>query len=69
MHCPFCHHEDTQVIDTRTSEEGDSTRRRRRCSHCDKRSTTYERIELAMPVIVKKMVVGPISSRPSCAAA
>ena len=54
MHCPFCHHEDTQVIDTRTSEEGDITRRRRRCSHCDKRFTTYERIELAMPVIVKK---------------
>ena len=54
MHCPFCHAEDTQVIDTRTSEEGDITRRRRRCSHCDKRFTTYERIELAMPVIVKK---------------
>ena len=54
MHCPFCHREDTQVIDTRTSEEGDITRRRRRCGHCDKRFTTYERIELAMPVIVKK---------------
>lgn len=54
MKCPFCHHEDTQVIDTRVSEEGDSIRRRRRCAHCDKRFTTYERIELAMPVIVKK---------------
>ena len=54
MKCPFCHHEDTQVIDTRVSEEGDTIRRRRRCAHCDKRFTTYERIELSMPVIVKK---------------
>jgi transcriptional repressor NrdR len=54
MKCPFCQHDDTQVLDTRVSEEGDSIRRRRRCVHCDKRFTTYERIELAMPVIVKK---------------
>jgi transcriptional repressor NrdR len=54
MKCPFCHHVDTQVIDTRVSEEGDTIRRRRRCAHCDKRFTTYERIELLMPVIVKK---------------
>lgn len=54
MRCPFCQHEDTQVLDTRASDEGDSVRRRRRCGHCDKRFTTYERIELAMPVIVKK---------------
>lgn len=54
MKCPFCQHEDTQVIDTRASEEGDSIRRRRRCSKCEKRFTTFERIELAMPVIVKK---------------
>jgi transcriptional repressor NrdR len=54
MKCPFCQHEDTQVLDTRVSEEGDSIRRRRRCVQCDKRFTTYERIELAMPVIVKK---------------
>lgn len=54
MKCPYCHHGDTQVIDTRISEEGDSIRRRRRCASCDKRFTTYERIELAMPVIVKK---------------
>ncbi len=54
MKCPYCHHVDTQVIDTRISEEGDSIRRRRRCASCDKRFTTYERIELAMPVIVKK---------------
>ncbi len=54
MKCPFCHHEDTQVLDTRASEEGDAIRRRRRCADCDKRFTTYERIELTMPVVVKK---------------
>jgi transcriptional repressor NrdR len=54
MKCPFCQHDDTQVLDTRISEEGDSIRRRRRCVSCDKRFTTYERVELAMPVIVKK---------------
>ncbi len=42
------------MLDTRVSEEGDSIRRRRRCSECDKRFTTYERIELALPTIVKK---------------
>lgn len=54
MKCPFCHHDDTQVLDTRVSEEGDTIRRRRRCAACDKRFTTYERIELNLPVIVKK---------------
>ncbi|MFP5394420.1 MAG: ATP cone domain-containing protein, partial [Gammaproteobacteria bacterium] len=53
MKCPFCQHEDTQVLDTRVQED-DSIRRRRRCSTCDKRFTTYERIELSMPIIVKK---------------
>lgn len=54
MKCPFCHYEDTQVLDTRVSEEGDTIRRRRRCINCEKRFTTYERIELTMPVVVKK---------------
>jgi transcriptional repressor NrdR len=54
MKCPFCQHDDTQVLDTRISEEGDSIRRRRRCGKCDKRFTTYERIELSMPMLVKK---------------
>ena len=54
MKCPFCQHEETQVLDTRVSEEGDAIRRRRRCGKCDKRFTTYERIELSMPIIVKK---------------
>ncbi|MGN6389290.1 MAG: transcriptional regulator NrdR [Burkholderiaceae bacterium] len=53
MKCPFCSHEETQVLDTRVSEDH-SIRRRRRCSRCDKRFTTYERVELAMPAIVKK---------------
>ena len=54
MKCPFCQHDETQVLDTRVSEEGDAIRRRRRCGKCDKRFTTYERIELAMPAVVKK---------------
>jgi transcriptional repressor NrdR len=54
MKCPFCQNEDSQVLDTRVSEEGDAIRRRRRCARCDKRFTTYERIELSMPFIVKK---------------
>jgi transcriptional repressor NrdR len=54
MKCPYCQHEDTQVLDTRVSEEGDAIRRRRRCADCDKRFTTYERIELNMPAVVKK---------------
>ena len=54
MKCPFCHHLDTQVLDTRVPEEGDAIRRRRRCTKCDKRFTTYERIELSMPIVVKK---------------
>jgi transcriptional repressor NrdR len=54
MRCPFCGNEDTQVAETRESDEGDVIRRRRRCTACDKRFTTYERAELAMPAVVKK---------------
>ncbi|MBC7206857.1 MAG: transcriptional repressor NrdR, partial [Methyloversatilis sp.] len=54
MKCPFCSSPDTQVVETRESEDGDIIRRRRRCAHCDKRFTTYERVELKMPQIVKK---------------
>ncbi len=54
MKCPFCSCTDTQVIDSRVSDDGDTIRRRRRCSECDKRFTTYERVELAMPAIVKR---------------
>jgi len=54
MHCLFCSHEETQVIDSRVSEDGVVVRRRRRCEKCDKRFTTYERVELSMPALVKK---------------
>jgi transcriptional repressor NrdR len=54
MKCPFCAHLDTQVVETRISEDGAFIRRRRRCSHCDKRFTTYERPEVSFPTVVKK---------------
>ena len=54
MHCPFCGHAETQVVETRESDEGDVIRRRRRCLKCDKRFTTYERIDIVMPAVVKK---------------
>jgi len=54
MKCPFCHNADTQVVDSRVSEEGDAIRRRRRCPACDRRFTTFERAELVMPTIVKR---------------
>jgi transcriptional repressor NrdR len=54
MKCPFCNAPSTQVTDTRENDEGDIIRRRRRCGECDKRFTTYERIELKLPQIVKK---------------
>ena len=53
MKCPYCKAEDTAVIDSRESEDGDSTRRRRQCESCGKRFTTYERVELSMPMVVK----------------
>ncbi len=54
MKCPFCSHPETQVVETRESEGGDFIRRRRRCSACDKRFTTYERPEVNFPAIAKK---------------
>lgn len=54
MRCPFCGHPDTQVVETRDSDEGGSTRRRRKCHGCDKRFTTYERAEIDLPTIVKR---------------
>ncbi len=54
MKCPFCGSFDTQVIDSRVSEEGDTIRRRRRCTACERRFTTYERVELLMPALVKR---------------
>lgn len=54
MRCPFCSHAETQVVETRDSDEGDVIRRRRRCQGCEKRFTTYERPELALPSVVKR---------------
>ncbi|WP_323011880.1 transcriptional regulator NrdR [Castellaniella sp.] len=54
MKCPFCSCPDTQVVDSRVSEEGDTIRRRRRCTACDRRFTTYERVDLMMPAVVKR---------------
>ena len=54
MKCPFCNHLDTQVMETRVSEDGDFVRRRRQCGACEKRFTTYERPEVSFPAIVKK---------------
>jgi transcriptional repressor NrdR len=51
--CPFCGNADTQVIDSRVNEAGDTIRRRRRCLACEKRFTTFETAELRMPQIVK----------------
>lgn len=54
MKCPFCGAADTQVIDSRVNDEGDSIRRRRRCPACEKRFTTYETAELHLPQVVKQ---------------
>ncbi len=54
MRCPYCSHVETQVVETRESDEGDVVRRRRKCTKCDKRFTTYERAEIALPAIVKR---------------
>ncbi|MEW5770892.1 MAG: transcriptional regulator NrdR [Pseudomonadota bacterium] len=53
MKCPFCGHADTQVVETRDTEDGLSIRRRRRCASCDKRFTTYETAEVCTPAVVK----------------
>lgn len=54
MRCPFCGHADTQVAETRLSEDGATVRRRRRCTACDKRFTTYETAEIRLPTVVKR---------------
>jgi transcriptional repressor NrdR len=53
MHCPFCQHEDTRVIDSRVSDDGSTIRRRRECSHCGERFNTFETVEIKLPAIVK----------------
>ncbi|NIA26461.1 MAG: transcriptional regulator NrdR [Desulfobulbaceae bacterium] len=53
MHCPFCSHEETKVIDSRLAGEGRQIRRRRQCLDCNERFTTFESAELVMPQLVK----------------
>ncbi len=54
MKCPFCGHENTRVIDSRPADENNSIRRRRVCDECDKRFTTYEKVETIPLIIIKK---------------
>ncbi|HEY8370821.1 MAG TPA: transcriptional regulator NrdR [Thermodesulfobacteriota bacterium] len=54
MRCPFCQHLNDKVIDSRLARDGDVIRRRRECLKCEKRFTTYERVEEVMPQVVKK---------------
>jgi transcriptional repressor NrdR len=53
MRCPFCGADDTRVVDSRLGGEGDSVRRRRECTACKERFTTYETVELSFPRVVK----------------
>lgn len=53
MHCPFCQHTDTKVIDSRASEDGATIRRRRECEACGERFSTLETIEIKLPAIIK----------------
>lgn len=53
MHCPFCNHVETKVIDSRLAGEGSQIRRRRECLKCSERFTTFESAELVMPQVVK----------------
>jgi transcriptional repressor NrdR len=54
MRCPFCQHPDSDVIDTRKLNSGETIRRRRKCAACGKRFTTYERVESVSLTVVKK---------------
>ena len=53
MHCPFCQHTDTRVIDSRVSEDGATIRRRRECEACGERFSTLENIEIKLPTVIK----------------
>ena len=54
MKCPFCGHENTRVIDSRPADDNNSIRRRRVCDECDKRFTTYEKVETIPIIVIKK---------------
>ena len=63
MRCPFCAHDDTQVKDSRPTEDGSSIRRRRQCSSCGARFTTFERVQLREVVVVKSGIDGQSGRR------
>ncbi len=54
MRCPFCENDDTKVIDSRHTDEGHAIRRRRECEKCNKRFTTYEKVEEVILMVIKK---------------
>lgn len=54
MNCPFCNTTDTKVLDSRLLAEGNEVRRRRKCESCQKRFTTYEKVEVSMPLVLKR---------------
>src|SRR4051794_40448395 len=54
MYCPFCHADETKVVDSRLVAEGAQVRRRRECLECHERFTTFETAELIMPLIIKR---------------
>ncbi|MFQ5779472.1 MAG: transcriptional regulator NrdR [Nitrospiria bacterium] len=54
MHCPFCGHLEDKVVDSRLNKEGEVIRRRRECLGCQRRYTTYERVEESLPMVIKK---------------
>ncbi|MEE9965329.1 MAG: transcriptional regulator NrdR [Propionicimonas sp.] len=59
MHCPFCRHTDTRVLDSRVAEDGKSIRRRRQCASCERRFTTLEQMQLV--VLKRSGVIEPFS--------
>lgn len=54
MLCPFCKHEETRVVDSRVARDQQAVRRRRQCDQCGRRFTTYERVEMLLPAVVKR---------------
>ncbi len=63
MHCPVCSHDDTRVVDSRISTEGDSIRRRRECDSCGYRFSTLEEVELLDLIVVKRNAVREVYNR------
>ena len=68
MKCPFCGHLESKVTDSRAATEGDVIRRRRECEKCERRFTTYERVEAVLPLVVKKDGRREVFDRPKIVA-